>query len=107
MKNYVIGEKNRRCVIVSEKEIIENALQQEKDGVKPHYSFYDYKNGEKVTPNGWLVWSSLNYGCGVVYRRKDEKMIISIGAQGDFTIADFFRYPFRRPARFEGVRQII
>lgn len=52
MKNYIIGEKNGRCVVVSEKEIIENALQQEKDGIKPHYSFYNYKNGEKVTPKG-------------------------------------------------------
>lgn len=84
MKNYLIGEKDGRCVVVSEKEIIENALQQEKDGVKPHYSFYDYKNGEKVTPPGWLVWSSLNHGCGVVYRRKDGKMIVLTGTQGDF-----------------------
>lgn len=58
MKNYVIGVKNGRCVVASEKEIIENALQQEKDGVKPHYSFYDYKKGEKATPAGWFVWSS-------------------------------------------------
>ena len=84
MKNYVIGVKNGRCVVASEKEIIENALQQEKDGVKPHYSFYDYKKGEKATPAGWLVWSSISYGCGVVYRRNDGKMIISTGIQGDF-----------------------
>ena len=84
MKNYVIGVKNGRCVVASEKEIIENALQQEKDGVKPHYSFYDYKKGEKATPAGWFVWSAISYGCGVVYRRNDGKMIISTGIQGDF-----------------------
>lgn len=66
-----------------DEEIIENALQQEKDGIKPHYSFYDYKGGEKVTPPGWLIWST-NSGCGVVYRRNDGKMIITIGMQGDF-----------------------
>lgn len=84
MKNYLIGEKAGRCVVVSEKEIIENALQQEKDGIKPHYYFYDYKTGKPLTPVGWLVWSSLKYGCGVVYRRNDGKMIITTGTQGDF-----------------------
>lgn len=47
MKNYVIGEKNGRCVVVSEKEIIKNALQQEKDGIKPHYSFSTTRTGKK------------------------------------------------------------
>lgn len=67
-----------------EKEIIENALQQEKDDVKPHYSFYDYSKKERITPPGWLVWSTNTDGCGVVYRRKDGKMIIVTGWQGDF-----------------------
>lgn len=84
MKNYIIGTKNGRNILASEKEIIKNALEQEEHGIKPHYSFYDYKKGEKVTPSGWLVWSSLNYGCGIVYRRKDGKMIITVGVQGDF-----------------------
>ena len=30
--------------IITEKEAIENALQQEEEGVKPHYCYYDYKN---------------------------------------------------------------
>ncbi len=85
MKNYIIGAKNGRNIVVTEKEVIENALAQEKQGIKPHYSFYDYKSCEKVTPTGWLVWSSLIYGCGVVYRRKDGKMIVITGVQGDFT----------------------
>jgi hypothetical protein len=33
---------------------------------------------------GWLVWSLSDGGCGVVYRRKDGKMIITTGLQGDF-----------------------
>lgn len=84
MKNYIIEAKSERNIVVSEKEIIKNALDQEKQGINPHYSFYDYKNNKKVTPPGWLVCSSLNYGCGVVYRRTDGKMIVCIGVQGDF-----------------------
>lgn len=84
MKNYIIGTKNGRNILASEKEIIKNALEQEEQGINPHYSFYDYKKGEKVTPSGWLVWSSAKYGCGVVYRRSDGKMIILTGMQGDF-----------------------
>ena len=33
---------------------------------------------------GWLVWSDKIYGCGVVYRRDDGKMVIVTGVQGDF-----------------------
>lgn len=84
MKNYIIGTKNGKNIVVSEKEIIENALEQEKQGIKPCYSFYDYKSGKKVTPPGWLVWSSFSYGCGVVYRRADGEMIVCTGIQGDF-----------------------
>lgn len=64
-------------------EIIENALDQEKEGVEPHYSFYDCDKKEQITPPGWLVWS-LENGCGVVYRRDDGKMVIITGMQGDF-----------------------
>lgn len=84
MKTYIIGERNGKNIVVSDQEIIENALEQEKSGINPHYSFFDCKNGEKITPPGWLVWSSAKYGCGVVYRRSDGKMIILTGMQGDF-----------------------
>ena len=70
--------------IFTEKEIIESALQQEANGVQPHYSFYDYKAKEKITPAGWLVWSTMEDGCGVVYRRSDGKMIVVTGRQGEF-----------------------
>lgn len=75
--------KNGSSVLATRDQIIENALQQEREGIEPHYCFYDYKRKEKVTPPGWLVWS-LNDGCGIVYRRKDGKMIILQGMQGDF-----------------------
>lgn len=81
---YIIGEKDGHTARATKEEIIANALKQEKEGVQPCYSFYDHKKGEKVTPPGWLVWSSHDYGCGVVYRRKDGKMIIVTGVQGDF-----------------------
>lgn len=70
--------------IITEADAINNALDQEKEGVVPHYSFYDYKNHEHVTPPGWLIWSTLHDGCGVVYRRKDGKMIVATGVQSDF-----------------------
>ena len=70
--------------IITEREAIDNALQQKKEGIQPHYSFYDYKAKEKITPAGWLVWSTSEDGCGVVYRRSDGKMIVVTGWQGDF-----------------------
>lgn len=84
METYIIGSKSGKCITATKKEIIENARQQEAAGVNPHYSFYDYKTKEAVTPPGWLIWSDCQYGCGVVYRRKDGKMILTTGIQGDF-----------------------
>ena len=78
--------KNGAQLLLSDDEIINNAIEQEKSGIKPHYAFYDYKKHEKVTPAGWLVWSLFDGGCGVVYRREDGKMIICAGVQGDFVV---------------------
>ena len=80
---YCGRQKSGKALLLTDVEIISNALEQEKAGIKPHYAFYDYKKHEKITPAGWLVWS-LDGGCGVVYRRKDGKMIITTGLQGDF-----------------------
>ena len=74
---------NGELLYLSDEEIIANALEQEKQGIEPHYSWIDYKKREPMTPPGWLVWS-LWEGCGVVYRREDGKMIIISGTQGDF-----------------------
>ena len=41
-KNYLVYTKNGNKVF-SKEEIINNALEQEKKGIKPHYAFYDYK----------------------------------------------------------------
>lgn len=83
-KLYLIGEKDGKILTATESEIINNALEQEKSGVNPHFAFYDYKNQRPVTNKGWCVWSSINHGCGVVYRRNDGKMVIVTGVQGDF-----------------------
>ena len=82
-KLYLIGEKDGKILTATESEIINNALEQKKSGVNPHFAFYDYKNQCPVTNKGWLVWSSVNHGCGVVYRRDDGKMVIVTGVQGD------------------------
>ena len=76
--------KNGAQLLLADDEIINNALEQEKSGIKPHYAFYDYKKHEKITPADWLVWSLSDGGCGIVYRREDGKMIICTGVQGDF-----------------------
>lgn len=83
--NYVLHAKNG-VVLVTESQAINNALDQEKSGVIPRYSFRDYKTGENLTPPGWLVWSTFVDGCGVVYRRSDGKMIVTTGFQGDFVV---------------------
>ena len=83
-KLYLIGEKDGKILTATESEIINNALEQEKDGVNPHFAFYDYKNQRPVINKGWRIWSSINHGCGVVYRRNDGKMVIVTGVQGDF-----------------------
>lgn len=80
---YIIKRQNKPDLIATAEEIINNALQQEAEGIEPHYSFYDYKKHETVTAPGWLVWSTFD-GCGVVYRREDGKMIICTGVQSDF-----------------------
>lgn len=82
-RRFVIHTKDGNKVI-TESEAIKNAQEQESEGIKPHYSFYDYKNKEQVTPPGWLVWSTYTDGCGVVYRRSDGKMILTTGWQGEF-----------------------
>lgn len=69
---------------LSDEEIIENALDQEAQGIKPHYVWMDCKKIEPITPAEWLVWSVWDGGCGVFYRREDGKMIIVQGWQGDF-----------------------
>lgn len=81
--NRIFYDANGKNFAFSEKEIIENALQQELEGIKPRFSWYDYKKKESTTPPGWLV-VSMHSGCCVVYRRKDGKMVILTGKQGDF-----------------------
>lgn len=83
--NYVLHTKTG-VELVKELQAVNNALEQEKSGISPRYAFRDYKTGENLTPPGWLVWSTWADGCGVVYRRRDGKMILITGMQGDFCI---------------------
>ena len=41
-KRFCGYKKDGSQLILSDAEIIGNALDQEKDGVKPHYAFYDW-----------------------------------------------------------------
>lgn len=81
--NYIIKARNGSKLYTAE-QIIENAKEQERSGVRPSFAWMDYKTGTASTPPGWLVWSTMD-GCGVVYRRKsDGKYIIATGWQCDF-----------------------
>lgn len=81
VKTYTIHTA-KGCQTFTEKDIINNALIQEKDGVTPCYKFRDNKYN---FPTGWLVYSTIQDGCCVVYRRKsDNEIIILTGNQGDF-----------------------
>ncbi len=87
----VLGRKKDGTLsIATDQEIIQNALDQEKSGIDPHYAWINHniyikeKRKAPSHPLGWLVWSLWDGGCGVVYRRNDGKMIISTGIQGDF-----------------------
>ena len=82
-RNFILHLKTGNKLF-SEKEVIENALEQERNGVEPHYSLYDHNKKSRITNPGWLVWSTNMDGCGVVYRRNDGKMIVMTGWQGDF-----------------------
>lgn len=84
-ERYILHMKNG-LQLVTESQAISNALEQEASGIAPCYAFRDYKTGENLTPPGWLVWSTWADGCGVVYRRKDGKMIVVTGVPGDFVI---------------------
>lgn len=84
-RSYILHLKND-TKIITESDAIKNAEEQEKEGVQPRYAFRDYKTGQNLTAPGWLVWSTYADGCGVVYRRKDGRMILTTGTQGDFCI---------------------
>lgn len=83
-KLYIIKRNKKDDLICTESQIIQNALEQEKKGVLPHYSWFDCEEKEPQSWRGWLVWSTFESGCGVVYRRNDGKMIVVTGSQGDF-----------------------
>ena len=73
--------------IYSESELIEEGKRQEKEGVKPMYCFWDYKHNEPITSAGWLVYSTYEDGCGVVYRiQGDGDYRLVTGWQGEFAL---------------------
>ena len=83
MKTYIIKTRNGSKLYTAF-EIIENAKEQERAGIRTAFAWMYPKTGEALTQPGWFVWSTLD-GCGVVYRRKkDGKYIINTGMQGDF-----------------------
>ncbi len=84
-KNYLLHTKSSNKII-TKRDAIENALYQESMGIEPHYARYDKKKHKQLSPLGWLVWSTYEDGCGIVYRKKETgEMIVTTGWQGDFS----------------------
>lgn len=82
---YTIHRASGCNLTIKTSEAIQNAMDQEKEGIKPMFSWYNWKKHERVTPAGWLVWSTYQDGAGVVYKRpEDGKYIVVTGWQGDF-----------------------
>lgn len=78
---YIIHTKEGTQVLKAS-EIIRNAQEQEKKGIRPSFKY----NMIDAIPAGWLVWSTWEDGAGVVYKRpEDGKYIIIKGWQGEFT----------------------
>ena len=80
---YKIGDKNGQPIWAEKEAIINNAKQQEEDGIHPSYYGYDRNTKKVVTPAGWLVWFSV-YGCGIVFKGENGAYIINSGFPGDF-----------------------
>ena len=64
--NKLLHTKNGN-IIITRQDMIENALEQKKQGIKPCYAFLDAKYKNPCLPAGWLVYSTWDDGCGVVY----------------------------------------
>lgn len=82
VKNYVIHTKDG-TQIFTENEVIQNAKEQEKEGITPHYFLRDNKGG-CFPGGGWLVWSTWKDGAGVVFKTEKNTYIIVEGWQCDF-----------------------
>lgn len=81
-RNYLIHTKDGNKILTAA-EIIENAKQQEREGIEPHY-FWRYAKEEETPRGGWLVWSTWADGCGVVFKLNDDNYMILDGWQADF-----------------------
>lgn len=82
MKEVYLLHTRNGARLYTRAEIIENARQQENAGIIPRYRYNDGS-----TPPGWLVWSTMEDGAGVVYKLAPEKYGIISAWQGEFIIA--------------------
>lgn len=80
---YTLHLKSGNKMITWE-EAIANAEDQKKRGIAPHYSYIYGHKKEKLSPPGWLVWSTRQDGAGVVVPRDDGKFVLLTGWQSDF-----------------------
>lgn len=43
-----------KTLLFTDADLINNALHQEQNGIKPHYAWYDYKTQKPITPKGMV-----------------------------------------------------
>ena len=92
---YIIKTRNGSKLFTSE-QIINNAKEQERAGVRPSFAWMDYKTGTASTPPGWLVWSTME-GCRAILfaskKRKPNCFLVGL-----FVVATFGTYAGSIPA---------
>lgn len=71
-------------MVITEKEAIENAKNQEKEGIEPKYYYFNPKTKEKELSPGFLIWSTYKDGCGICHKRKDGTYYVTTGFQGNY-----------------------
>ena len=83
IKNYLLHLKDGNRIF-SEYELIQNAKYQEKAGYNPRYHYRDFKTGKIDNKAGFLVFSTIQDGAGIVIKDESGKHHIVTGWQGDF-----------------------
>lgn len=88
-RNWIIHPERgtKRNIIITESEAIQNAKEQEQEGIEPTLCWYNHRTKQAETPPGWLIWSTWEDGAGICYKRSDGKYIVLSGWQADFCTA--------------------
>lgn len=70
--------------VFTKEELIQNALDQEKSGVKPSYALYNHGSKKVISPKGWLIYSTWEDGACIAVRKNKDEIVLLHGWQADF-----------------------